>query len=232
MSSYNVPTWFCSVNKSSSSQHQTDGTVHINRCITDIIITVPHIVFVVVTLLQLTVLKYWRHLRQLHSSSFHLRYPGHSLRWILAFFVFLLGAASFAEGVVTDGIYRTNDFPTQPHFYLPGIFTMAGIVTAMTTLNFAEVWRFKHMLWTLLCYWALSLVTTVIGLHFNIKVHQSVEDTTTISMNSVLLLLLTVCYAVLVLGETISLYKIVSKIILFPKMYILITPHPLLPCLR
>ncbi|XP_030855895.1 ATP-binding cassette sub-family C member 9 [Strongylocentrotus purpuratus] len=209
MSSYNVPTWFCSVNKSSVSQHQTDGTVNINRCITDTIIAVPHVAFVVVTLLQLTILKYWRHLRQLDSSSFHLRYPGHTLRWILAFFVFLLGAASFAEGLVTDGIYRKNDFPTQPHFYLPGIFTMAGIVTAMTTLNFAEVWRFKHMLWTLLCYWALSLVTTVIGLHFNIKVHQSVEDTTTISMNSLLLLLLTVCYAVLVLGETISLYKIV-----------------------
>ncbi|XP_041459432.1 ATP-binding cassette sub-family C member 9-like isoform X1 [Lytechinus variegatus] len=209
MSSYDFSTWLCSINKT-LIHSKTNGTIQIDRCITDTMIIFLHAVFIVIILLQLTILQYWRHIQKIPSPDIYLRYPGHSLRWILAFFVILIGAASFAEGLLTECIYRASDFlNAQPHFYLPGIFTISGTVMAMISVNFAEVWRFKQMFWTLLCYWTSSLVTVFIVLYFDIKVHMSLEVQRTISMNIVVLTLLSLCYTLLVLVEALSLHKIV-----------------------
>ena len=154
--------WFCGLNSSdidnSGGFNLENG--HGNTCFVDALDIIPHLGFLVLATAVL-VLGCCTRYRSRRRSEYLIRFPGHSLRWCLSITLLIILLASLAEGILTDETYIQGLGSTQPHLYLPSIFTLAGVVISLVYHQHMEAWQAGGMSFLLLVYYAAAALGEV-----------------------------------------------------------------------
>lgn len=154
--------WFCGVNASDNLdgfQWDPEHTVY-NACYSNLVDTIPHILFLVFGSLVLFALYCCR---KYENHSYLLKYPGHDIRWILNYFFFVFLVFQFLEGILTDLLLKEGQ-ATEPHLYVPGCLALLAGLLAIIYTHHMEYWDLPHMSWLLEIYWFLILATSCVRL--------------------------------------------------------------------
>ncbi|XP_054751630.2 ATP-binding cassette sub-family C member 9-like [Lytechinus pictus] len=153
--------WFCGSNASDSS---FDFNSTVNReCLVDAIISVPPVSFSVLAILT-TIITRCCCIRG-NATLYLLRYPGHSLRWILSLALIAVCLAAIGEGILTEESFRKGGDHPHPYLYLNGVFLLLSAIISLSYYQFLEKRRIKHLSWLLLLFWSVSIVTMSYRLH-------------------------------------------------------------------
>ncbi|XP_071784445.1 ATP-binding cassette sub-family C member 9-like isoform X2 [Asterias amurensis] len=154
--------WYCGVNNSANFDNFTwdlDHTLY-NTCFTDLVYTVPHLLFILLSVLVLLILGCCTRIRK-EKYPYLIQYPGHNLRWILNFIFILLLLCQIGESILTNvGLLNGTDSMT-PHLYIPSVFVLVAAILSMVYYTQMEVWRHAQMSWLLLAYWLGALASEV-----------------------------------------------------------------------
>ncbi|XP_072038843.1 ATP-binding cassette sub-family C member 9-like [Amphiura filiformis] len=154
--------WFCGVNSTHSLDNfdwTVNGTLE-NDCFTNLIYTVPHIIFTFLASLVLVVYGCCTRLRKI-KHTYLLRYPGHTLFWLTYVLLLLLLICSVGEGILTD-IDVHVDYPTQPQLYIPACTAVIAGLLALIYYNQMELWDVSSMIWLLFLYWVTALAVEIV----------------------------------------------------------------------
>ena len=159
--------WYCGVNNTETLDNfkwDLNHTLY-NTCFTDLVYTVPHLVFIILGILVLFVIGCCTRTRK-EKYHFLIQYPGHNLRWVINFVFLSLTLCELGESILSDvEVYRNE--PTRPHLYIPAVLVLVAAVLTMVYYTQMEVWSRKHMSWLLLVYWMAALGGEVVRfLHF------------------------------------------------------------------
>ncbi|XP_033646525.1 ATP-binding cassette sub-family C member 9-like [Asterias rubens] len=149
--------WYCGVNNTVTLDNFTWDLSHTlyNTCFTDLVYTVPHLLFILLSVLVLFILGCCTRIRK-EKYQYLIQYPGHNVRWIInfAFFSFLL--CQVGESILTDVSVYYNE-ATRPHLYIPALSVFLAAILNMLYYTQMEVWSRRHMSWLLLIYWVGAL---------------------------------------------------------------------------
>ncbi|XP_071809243.1 ATP-binding cassette sub-family C member 9-like [Asterias amurensis] len=158
--------WICGVNSSDISlfndfQWDKEHVLN-NTCLIDVVNASPHSLSLLVFFLILFGVFCFNYKRV--TPKFVLRFPNHSVQWILMLLVIVVQLGALSEGILTDVTYRYSQYvsvSTQPHLYVPGA---SGFLAGILVLVFShtmELWRMANMIWLLLMYWMLAVAGQV-----------------------------------------------------------------------
>ena len=148
--------WFCRVSSSNFDDFEwTLNKTLRNDCFTNLIYTIPHVIFIVIASTVLFIAGCCTNLRQV-KHWYLLRYPGHTLFWLTYVpFAFLL-LFSVGEGIISD--LETNAHKaTEPQLYLPACLAVIAGLVALIYYNQMELWDSPNMIWLLFLYWVAAL---------------------------------------------------------------------------
>ena len=145
---------FCSSNGPSE-----DG--FLNPCIVDIVYFLPHVLFMTIMFLCLFIK--WLHSRKTkrkdeQPSKQWVRYPGHSLRWILTFALIYAQILEATEGVLSELKYQGIHL----HLYIPHLGAVFGAICSLIFYNVCENHNVPQFLIVSFLYWTITLVAKVI----------------------------------------------------------------------
>ncbi|XP_070560016.1 ATP-binding cassette sub-family C member 9-like [Ptychodera flava] len=146
--------WFCGENSTDFDYFQwdLDSTVY-NMCFVDLLSAGIQTVFLVLTSLLLLIVGCCTSFRR-YSSKTLIQFPGHDIRWVVFFVLWVVLLAGLAEGIVTDLTRHAGS--TQPHLYVPAIASFVTLPVAMVYYHHMECWQLPHMSWLLLLYWVAA----------------------------------------------------------------------------
>ncbi|XP_071784449.1 ATP-binding cassette sub-family C member 8-like isoform X1 [Asterias amurensis] len=149
--------WYCGVNNSANFDNFTWDLNHTlyNTCFTDLVYTVPHLLFILLSILVLFILGCCTRIRK-EKYRYLIQYPGHNFRWVVILLLITLAACLIGEGILTD-LTNYAKVPTRPHLYVPaGLFLISSLLTIVFYTKM-EVWSRRHMTWLLLLFWIGAL---------------------------------------------------------------------------
>lgn len=202
--------WFCGVCNSTAEENCSNfddfkwdkqHTLN-NACFVNLVLTLPHIFFLLFGSLVLFTLfaccGLWK-----RKSHFLIKQPGHNVRWILNFFLFNLTLIHFGEGVITD-VDANRGFPTQPFMYVAPTLGLVATILTIVYYHHSEVWQKRWMNIVLLMYWLLGIGASALFFH---QLHSADKDEGKDFLESVTTLRYDVALATMVLF---SLYGILE----------------------
>ncbi|XP_033647176.1 ATP-binding cassette sub-family C member 8-like [Asterias rubens] len=156
--------WYCGVNSTVTLDNFTWDLTHTlyNTCFTDLVYTVPHLLFILLSILVLFISGCCTTLR--HKKYDHLiPYPGHYLRWTVYILLMLQGVLALGESLLTV-LNEPQDVPTRPHLYVPAVLALAASLLSLIYYHHVEVWNKPTMLWLLLLFWTTALGSEILRL--------------------------------------------------------------------
>ena len=156
--------WYCGVNNTVTLDNFTWDLSHTlyNTCFTDLVYTVPHLLFILLSILVLFISGCCTTLR--HKKYDHLiPYPGHYLRWTVYILLMLQGVLALGESLLTV-LNEPQDVPTRPHLYVPAVLALAASLLSLIYYHHVEVWNKPTMLWLLLLFWTTALGSEILRL--------------------------------------------------------------------
>ncbi|XP_072179889.1 ATP-binding cassette sub-family C member 9-like [Diadema setosum] len=126
-----------------------------------LVVTILHGVFVVAALVILLLVGLWRRLKSSLCFRHHVRFQGHSARWVAFMAIVVVGLMLIAEGSMTDSTCRVKNLSPKFHLVFTGVFTTLGILVAMAFYHYAELWRYRRMLTLMSFYWGTQLLASI-----------------------------------------------------------------------
>eukprot|EP00057_Strongylocentrotus_purpuratus_P024846 XP_011679320.1 PREDICTED: ATP-binding cassette sub-family C member 9-like [Strongylocentrotus purpuratus] len=145
--------WFCGSNASTSNQ----------ECVVDAIISVPPVTFSVLAILTIIITRCC--CVRGKATPYLLRYPGHSIRWIMSLAFIAVSLAAIGEGILSEESFRKGGDHPHPYLYLNGAFLLLSGIISLSYYHFLEKRRTEHLSWLLLLFWSVSIVTMSYRLH-------------------------------------------------------------------
>ncbi|XP_015682420.1 ATP-binding cassette sub-family C member 8-like, partial [Protobothrops mucrosquamatus] len=152
-----MPLAFCGSGLNSTAYEVTDGVLN-NGCFVDALNVVPHVFLLFITF-PILFIGWGSQSSKVHiHHSTWLHFPGHNLRWILTFILLFVLVCEIAEGIVSDGISKSDNL----HLYMPPGMAFLAAITSIVYYHNIETSNFPKLLIALLFYWTLAFITKTI----------------------------------------------------------------------